>query len=254
MILHTARSEEHLEHPKIFAWWSNPESISPPNDDFTDIMNATKTFYNSCQNLVIQGISGMIGTTIREVTEARLDMNKGVVKDKEFILDTIGTNLQDICDIPSVDIYRTWSNHIQETFDVLGIEAARNVLIRELLFVINFDSCKIDHRHVEILADVMLARGNIMSMDRHGVNRSDTGILSKISFEEVPRMLDMASAFASRDDINSVSGSIIMGQFPLMGTNFQKIFYDEEMHAKCLSHTASTPNPAPLSDEFGFDI
>lgn len=254
LILHTARTEEHLEYPKIFAWWSSPETDSNPDEDLSDIMAATKAFYNSCQNIVIQGVSGITGTTIREVTEPRLDMTKGVIREKEFILDTIGSNLQDICDIPSVDIYRTWSNHIQETFDVLGIEAARNVLIRELLFVINFDSCKIDHRHVELLADVMLARGNIMSMDRHGVNRSDTGILSKISFEEVPRMLDMASAFASRDDINSVSGSIIMGQFPIMGTNFQKIFYDEEMHAKCIKSQNSSKTTSQPTDEFGFDI
>lgn len=67
---------------------------------------------------------------------------------------------------------------------MLGIEAVRKALERELYHVISFDGSYVNYRHLALLCDTMTCRGHLMAITRHGVNRQDTGPLMKCSFEE----------------------------------------------------------------------
>ena len=49
-----------------------------------------------------------------------------------WVLDTVGSNLLDILALDNIDVNRTTSNDIQETYKVLGIEAARQCIYNEL--------------------------------------------------------------------------------------------------------------------------
>lgn len=69
-------------------------------------------------------------------------------------------------------------------WQVLGIEAVRKALERELYHVISFDGSYVNYRHLALLCDTMTCRGHLMAITRHGVNRQDTGPLMKCSFEE----------------------------------------------------------------------
>ena len=66
-----------------------------------------------------------------------------------------------------------------EIIQVLGIEAVRNALLRELRAVISFDGSYVNYRHLAILADVMTYRGHLMSITRHGINHVETGPLMR---------------------------------------------------------------------------
>lgn len=78
---------------------------------------------------------------------------------------------------------------------VLGIEAVRKALERELYHVISFDGSYVNYRHLALLCDTMTCRGHLMAITRHGVNRQDTGPLMKCSFEEtVSRLAKEARA------------------------------------------------------------
>lgn len=70
---------------------------------------------------------------------------------------------------------------------MLGIEAVRKALERELYHVISFDGSYVNYRHLALLCDTMTCRGHLMAITRHGVNRQDTGPLMKCSFEETVR-------------------------------------------------------------------
>ena len=95
----------------------------------------------------------------------------GFVEVKEWILDTEGVNLFEVLNHPDVDHHRTISNSLIETLSVLGIEAARAALLRELRGVIEFDGSYVNYRHLAILCDVMTHRGGLMAVSRHGINR-----------------------------------------------------------------------------------
>lgn len=66
----------------------------------------------------------------------------------------------------------------------LGIEAVRKSIEKEMNHVISFDGSYVNYRHLALLCDVMTAKGHLMAITRHGVNRQETGALARCSFEE----------------------------------------------------------------------
>jgi DNA-directed RNA polymerase II subunit RPB1 len=150
-----------------------------------------------------------------------------------WVLDTDGSNLAEILANPNVDSTRTVSNDPREIYAVLGVEAARNSLYLEIMDVIKESS--VNYRHVSLLIDTMTHRGNLMSIDRHGINRGDVGPLAKSSFEETTDMLINASVFSDYDKINGVSANIMLGQLPPCGTGDSEILLDEEAYMSLLS-------------------
>jgi DNA-directed RNA polymerase II subunit RPB1 len=95
-------------------------------------------------------------------------------KEKEWVLETGGLNLKTVMCIDSVDFRRTYSNSCVEIFNILGIEAARGAIMRELRGVIEFDGSYVNYHHLTLLCDLMTHRGSLMAITRHGINRADT--------------------------------------------------------------------------------
>lgn len=67
---------------------------------------------------------------------------------------------------------------------VLGIEAVRKAVEREMNHVISFDGSYVNYRHLALLCDIMTCRGHLMAITRHGINRQEVGALMRCSFEE----------------------------------------------------------------------
>jgi DNA-directed RNA polymerase II subunit RPB1 len=144
----------------------------------------------------------------------------------EWVLDTDGTNLIEILSNPNIDSTKTISNDIREIYETLGVEAARNALYHELINVTSEDS--MNYRHLSLLIDTMTYKGQLMSIDRHGINRGDIGPLAKSSFEETTDMLINASIFSEYDNVNGVSANVMLGQQAPCGTGDSQILLDEE--------------------------
>ena len=85
-----------------------------------------------------------------------------------------------------------------------------------------------NYRHLSLLIDTMTYKGQLMSIDRHGINRGDIGPLAKSSFEETTDMLINASIFAEYDNVNGVSANVMLGQLAPCGTGDSEILLDEE--------------------------
>ena len=86
----------------------------------------------------------------------------------------------------------------------------------------------VNYRHISLLVDTMTNKGALLSIDRHGINRSDIGPFAKCSFEETSDMLIKAGLFGEYDKINGVSANIMLGQIPPCGTGDTVILIDEE--------------------------
>ena len=70
---------------------------------------------------------------------------------------------------------------------ILGIEAVRKSIEKEMNHVISFDGSYVNYRHLSLLCDSMTAKGHLMAITRHGINRQETGALARCSFEETVR-------------------------------------------------------------------
>lgn len=87
--------------------------------------------------------------------------------------------------------------------------------------VLQFYGLYVNYRHLALLCDVMTAKGHLMAITRHGINRQDTGALMRCSFEETVDVLMDAASHAEVDPMRGVSENIIMGQLPRLGTGKQ---------------------------------
>ncbi|KAF7371316.1 DNA-directed RNA polymerase subunit [Mycena sanguinolenta] len=161
--------------------------------------------------------------------------NKVVVEDdgrinvrekEEWVLETEGVNLKTVMSIDGVDFKRTYSNSCVEIFNVLGIEAARAALLRELRGVIESDASYVNYRHLALLCDLMTHRGTLMPITRHGINRADTGALMRCSFEETVEVLMEAAAVGEKDDCHGIAENIMFGQMAPMGTGAFEVALD----------------------------
>lgn len=146
----------------------------------------------------------------------------------EWLLETDGTSMMRVLSERDVDAVRTASNDICEIFSVLGIEAVRKSVEKEMNAVLQFYGLYVNYRHLALLCDVMTAKGHLMAITRHGINRQDTGALMRCSFEETVDVLMDAAAHAEVDPMRGVSENIIMGQLPRMGTGCFDLLLDAE--------------------------
>ncbi|GAX18796.1 DNA-directed RNA polymerase II subunit RPB1 [Fistulifera solaris] len=153
---------------------------------------------------------------------------KGFGVQDEWVLETDGTNLMAVLGVDYVDATRTVSNDIVEVFMALGIEGVRGALLSELRNVISFDGSYVNYRHLACLVDVMTMQGHLMAIDRHGINRVDSGPLLRASFEETVDMLMDAAVFAESEILKGVTENIMMGQLARVGTGQIDLLLDEE--------------------------
>lgn len=111
---------------------------------------------------------------------------------------------------------KCWSNSVIETRDVLGIEAARSTIATEIGSVMK--DMNIDPRHMQLLADVMCYKGEVLGITRFGLSKMRDSVLQLASFEKTPDHLFEAAASMKTDRIEGVSECIIMGQTMKVGT------------------------------------
>eukprot|EP00567_Pseudictyota_dubia_P008672 CAMPEP_0197446890 /NCGR_PEP_ID=MMETSP1175-20131217/11704_1 /TAXON_ID=1003142 /ORGANISM="Triceratium dubium, Strain CCMP147" /LENGTH=1752 /DNA_ID=CAMNT_0042978061 /DNA_START=220 /DNA_END=5478 /DNA_ORIENTATION=- len=154
------------------------------------------------------------------------DAGFGIVN--EWVLETDGTNLMAVLGCDYVDATRTISNDIVEVFVVLGIEGVRGAILAELRNVISFDGSYVNYRHLACLVDVMTMHGHLMAIDRHGINRVDSGPMLRCSFEETVDMLMDAAVYAEEEVLKGVTENIMMGQLARVGTGDMDLLLDEQ--------------------------
>lgn len=179
--------------------------------------------------ITLCGITGLNKVVIRPNQDiGQFDAYGNFTYPKQWVLDTDGTALLEALIDPEVDAEKTISNDINEIYDVLGIEAARNGLVKEIANVLKSEGLEgYDIRHINLLAEAMTCRGSLMSIDRHGINRGEIGPLAKISFEETEKQLYQASVFGEIDYVSGVSSNIMLGQVAPCGSGIVNILFDE---------------------------
>ncbi|KAK7468334.1 DNA-directed RNA polymerase II core subunit rpo21 [Stygiomarasmius scandens] len=186
------------------------------------------TMLNSVSLRGVQGIHRVF-LTKHDRVDIKSDGSLITEKEVEWVLETDGINLKTVMCIDGVDFKRTYSNNCVEVFNVLGIEAARAAILKELRGVIEFDGSYVNYRHLAILCDLMTHRGSLMAITRHGINRADTGALMRCSFEETVEILMEAAAVGEKDDCHGIAENVMFGQMAPMGTGAFEVALDIDM-------------------------
>lgn len=181
---------------------------------------------NLLNNIVLRGINGITNVLARKVQNMVVKTDGKYVRKDAWVLDTTGTNLLDALGLDYIDNHRTYSNDIKEVFDVLGIEAARQVIHNELVEVMEYSGVYINYHHTSILCDRMTSNRNMVSIFRTGIIEDNIGPIAKATFEVHTEVLLDAARHADFDHMRGVSANVMCGQNGYYGTNAFQLVLD----------------------------
>ena len=194
--------------------------------DQSDEVYLLKNLQNNMLNgIILRGVKNIPKVTLRKMVDQLFIKDGNFISEDGWVLDTVGTNLRDILTIRGIDTTRTYTNDIQETYRMLGIEAARQSILREILEAFT-DASYINYHHVSVLCDRMTATVKMVSIFRHGINNDNIGPIAKASFEETPEMFLRAARHGELDPVTGVSANIMCGQEGYFGTGSFQVMLD----------------------------
>lgn len=145
-------------------------------------------------------------------------------ENNEYVLHTDGSNLSEVLKIKGIDTTRVYTNNISEIAEVLGIEAARNAIIKEAFQVLDQQGLDVDVRHVILVADLMTSTGRIRQIGRHGISGEKSSVLARAAFEVTVKHLLDAASHGEEDALEGVTENVIVGQPIPLGTGLVELF------------------------------
>ncbi|MFW6141777.1 MAG: DNA-directed RNA polymerase subunit A'' [Candidatus Saliniplasma sp.] len=160
-------------------------------------------------------------------------VERAIIRDmgSEYVIFTEGTNLKKVLEVEGVEITNTFSNSMVEIYDVLGVEAARNSIIKEAKDTLNEQGLEVDIRHIMLVADMMTNEGDVKAIGRHGVSGKKTSVLARAAFEITSTHLLRAAIVGEIDKLDGVAENVIVGQPITQGTGAVKVKYTPQASA-----------------------
>jgi len=166
-----------------------------------------------------------------------------------YVIYTEGSNLQKILELPYVDASRTTTNSIQEIYEVLGIEAARNAIVNEAYNTLQEQGLTVDIRHIMLVSDMMTNDGDVKAIGRHGISGRKSSVLARAAFEITAHHLLRAAITGEVDYLDGVAENVIVGQPVTLGTGAVNLVYRPPagLPKKPLTPKPAVPAPPPES-------
>ena len=187
----------------------------------------------------LQNLQKLREKILKKVVKGVRGIKRGLITPtddkKEWVIKTEGTNMHGVVQIEGVDTTRTVSNHIHEIEKLYGIEAARNMIIKEAQKVLEQQGLDVDQRHLIILSDLMCVEGSIQSIGRHGISGSKTSVFARAAFEVTVNQLLDAGLYGEEERLLGIPENVIIGQVVPMGTGRVKIQFDLDANLKILN-------------------
>jgi len=172
-----------------------------------------KRMYDRVRTLRVRGVKGIKRAVVR------YDEKLG-----EYKIITEGSNLVAALSTEGVDHRRTISNNIYEVAEVLGIEAARALIIKEMKNVLDEQGLDVDLRHIMLVADAMTLNGRIRQVGRHGVAGEKPSVLARAAFEVTVKHLVDAAVRGEVDELKGVVENVMVGsRIVPLGTGIVKL-------------------------------
>ena len=226
------------------------EGIAETLDQSDDIYLLNNFQETLLQNIVLRGLNNIENVIARKIqnsvkkVDAMPVIKKGMfsvaeekemsikkedgkyVKNDIWVLDTTGTNLLEALALDYVDPSRTMSNDIREVFNILGIEAARQMIYLEMMEVMEFSGVSINYHHLGLLCDRMTCNENMVPIFRSGLLNDNVGPIAKATFEVHTEVMLNAARHGEFDHMRGVSANVMTGQYGNYGTGSFQIVLD----------------------------
>ncbi|MEM0153745.1 MAG: DNA-directed RNA polymerase subunit A'' [Ignisphaera sp.] len=207
--------QKHLKKVSIAVSEENPYEIAIQFEEPLDPVKI-ESIRDKILSIKIKGIKGINKVVIQR-------------RGEEYVLVCEGSNLRELMSVEGVDYRRIRTNNIKEVEEILGVEAARTLLIEEIMNVLEEQGLDVNIRHVMLVADVMTRTGTVKSIGRHGVAGSKDSVLAKAAFEVTVKQLVDAAIHGDIDLLRGVAENVIIGSYIPVGTAKVKLVYNPYM-------------------------
>jgi len=167
-----------------------------------------KEIYRVKEKLKAHVVSGLKG--VEQVVVSK--------DEKDFVVLTSGSNLKEVLEVKGVNKNKVFSNDIHDVNNVLGIEAARATIVREIKNVIDTQGLDINDRHLWLVADAMTSTGVVKGVTRMGIITEKASVLARATFETPDKQFVNATIKGSKDELSSVIENILLNQPVPVGT------------------------------------
>ena len=193
----------------------------------TPSVSGKTTLYYQLQ-LLREKLPSVVIKGLPTVNRAIIHMDESKSGGQTYKLYVEGDNLREVMATHGVDGRHTTSNNTLEVATTLGIEAAKTTIIEEVKYTMESHGMSIDIRHIQLLADLMTCRGEVLGITRHGMAKMKESVLMLASFEKTADHLFDAAYYGQKDAIKGVSECIIMGIPMSVGTGLMQLLYEQK--------------------------
>ncbi|NJD51410.1 MAG: DNA-directed RNA polymerase subunit A'' [Candidatus Methanoperedens sp.] len=181
--------------------------LEPGKPSYRELLQLVK----SLNSVILKGIKGIKRVVIRKEDTG------------EYVLYTEGSVLKEVLAIEGVDATRTRTNNVNEIFEVMGIEAARQALINEATDTLKEQGLNVDVRHIMLVSDIMTVDGDVKPIGRHGISGEKASVLARAAFEVTVNHLLDSGMRGDVDELRGVTENVIVGQPIRLGTGNVKL-------------------------------
>ena len=191
------------------------------------ILSSDQISYKHLQAL-LEGVKSVRVNGIKGVERCIARKEKG----EGYVIHTEGSNLLEVLEVNGIDITRSTTNNIREIYAVLGVEAARNSIIKEAYDTLREQGLQVDIRHIMLVSDLMCVYGEIRPIGRHGITGKKSSVLARAAFEIAAATLLTAGIKGEVDTLEGIAENIIVGQPVLTGTGDVALAYEPRRKSK----------------------
>lgn len=151
---------------------------------------------------------------------------------------------------PDIDPFFTYSNEINNVYELFGIEAARNLWI--LLFTQAMEQAgdtSTDSRHVIMAADILFNQGRPLGITYRGISRQKGSTLAMITVEKAMEGISKVAAVGGLDNTSAASAAIMVGRRGEWGTGYAlDILPDPSVEKKALDTLRASKAVVPVAE------
>ena len=192
-------------------------------------INITDTFIiNVMRNIrktVIRGVSGILTTDVVNVVKSKVNDNGSISTHITYGIYTVGSNMEEILNNKYLDRYKCQTDSVLEFEEIFGIEATRHKIINELRKAMS----DISKEHSTIYSDEMTYSGYVTSIQKTGLQKREmNNVTLRLSFQSPIQVIENAAVDGLIDKIGGISGPLILGTTPNIGTAYNKLILNEK--------------------------
>ncbi len=186
--------------------------------DELDILNVVKN--GVLLKLQLQGIKNIKNAKYTHKISKEYNDKLDKYEDIEYhMLETMGTNMNEIYKLPFVNREKTISNSIWETYEALGIEAARCIIFKSIELVYFATKISINPGHIVHIANMQTVCGKPTSLRFNGLNKfNDIEVIQRKTHQRTEKVLVESSIRGAIDTLSSPSATTMYMQGGICGT------------------------------------